>query len=97
MDISSNGMGPIRDFIKTNSMDQSYRSMQKGRSQTTPSLDSVTISDRGLDLARIKDAVLSAPDVREEKVAATQEAVAQGSYNMSPVEIAKAILASRMR
>jgi negative regulator of flagellin synthesis FlgM len=97
MDIPSSGTGPIRDLLKIGSMDQSYRTVHKGPSQTSSSLDAAIISDRGLDLARIKDAVRNAPDVREEKVSAMRDALAQGNYNLSPVEIAKAILASRMK
>ncbi len=97
MGIPSNGVGSIRDSFKTASTDQPYRSAQKGQSQTPPSLDSAVISERGLDIARIEAAVMGAPEVREARVAALRSAVAQGSYSVSPVEIAKAMLASRMR
>lgn len=54
--------------------------------------DKLQISDAGKDLQVAKQAVSNAPDVREDKVAAIKNAMANGTYNVSGDDFASKIL-----
>ncbi len=94
MDISSSAMQPgrIREPHKAESADSPQQRVRwsGGRSRAA---DQATISERAQLLRRLREEMDASPDVREEKVAALQEAIEQGRYRPSAVEIAKAILA----
>lgn len=47
-----------------------------------------SISSRAKDAASIKAAADGAPDVREAKIAALRQRIAEGKYNVSPEEVA---------
>lgn len=98
MDISSSGRtqsGMLRDLHQVQELRQDKCRVQANDRQSR--CDEVIISGRGQLLQRLREAVQQSPDVRAEKVAALREAIQQGTYDISPVEIAKAILASRTR
>ncbi len=99
MDISSSSAtqsGNIRDSHKVQDLNQLQRNA--GGSARRPSgADEAVISDRGQLLQRLGDAVRDSTDIREDKVAELQAAIQQGRYQLSDMEIAKAILASRTK
>jgi len=57
-------------------------------------LDQVNLSGRGRVVARAAAAVYAVPDVREAKVASLRAAIAAGSYNPDPADVAARLLAS---
>ncbi|MGE3272446.1 MAG: flagellar biosynthesis anti-sigma factor FlgM [Chloroflexota bacterium] len=57
-----------------------------------PVSDSVEISDRSRELARARQAVDAAPDVRAEKVADIKKRIEDGTYTVSPHLLARKIL-----
>jgi negative regulator of flagellin synthesis FlgM len=57
-----------------------------------PSADSVTLSDNARSLAAARDAVKSAPDVREAKVADIKQRVDTGTYEVSARVLARKIV-----
>jgi negative regulator of flagellin synthesis FlgM len=61
------------------------------QSVRTPS-DSVEISDRSRELARARQAVDAAPDVRTDKVASIKKRIEDGTYSVSPQALASKIL-----
>jgi flagellar biosynthesis anti-sigma factor FlgM len=54
--------------------------------------DSVEISDRSRELARARQAVESAPEVRSEKVASIRKRIEDGTYSVSPELLARKML-----
>lgn len=56
------------------------------------SADSVEISDRSRELARARQAVDAAPDVRAERVAEIKKQLEEGTYSVSPELLAKKLL-----
>jgi negative regulator of flagellin synthesis FlgM len=64
-----------------------------GRHRTqAPTADSVTLSDSARSLAAARDAVKSAPDVRDAKVADIKQRVDTGTYEVSSRVLAKKIV-----
>jgi negative regulator of flagellin synthesis FlgM len=60
------------------------------QAQTVP--DQVSLSAEARTLAVARKAVESAPDVREEKIAAIRKRIENGTYNVSSEALAKSIL-----
>ena len=56
------------------------------------SSDSLEISDRSRELARARQAVDAAPDVRADKVAEIRKRIEDGSYSVSPELLARKML-----
>jgi negative regulator of flagellin synthesis FlgM len=56
------------------------------------SSDTVEISNRSRELARARQAVDAAPDVRSEKVAAIKKSIEDGTYSVSPQLLAQKLL-----
>jgi negative regulator of flagellin synthesis FlgM len=54
--------------------------------------DRVSLSNESRELQAAKDAVANVPDVREEKVAALQQAIESGSYEINPGDIAEKMI-----
>ena len=54
--------------------------------------DTVEISDRSRELARARQAVDAAPEVRSEKVAAIKKRIEDGTYSVSPELLARKLL-----
>jgi flagellar biosynthesis anti-sigma factor FlgM len=57
----------------------------------TPS-DTLEISDRSRELARARQAVEDAPDVRADKVAEIKQRIEDGTYSVSPELLARKLL-----
>jgi negative regulator of flagellin synthesis FlgM len=57
-----------------------------------PSSDTVEISDRSRELARARQAVEAAPDVRSDKVAEIKKRIDDGTYSVSPRLLAQKLL-----
>jgi negative regulator of flagellin synthesis FlgM len=62
--------------------------------RASSSADSLSVSDRGRVMAVASLAVRSAADVRADRVAALKAAIADGTYNADPREIAARLLAA---
>jgi flagellar biosynthesis anti-sigma factor FlgM len=54
--------------------------------------DSVTLSDGARALASAREAVKAAPDVRQEKVSAIKQSVADGTYQVNSSVLARRML-----
>jgi negative regulator of flagellin synthesis FlgM len=61
-------------------------------SQKQAGSDQVSLSAEARTLAGARKAVQSAPDVREDKVAAIKQRIADGTYNVSSEALAQSIL-----
>ena len=55
--------------------------------------DGVSFSDEARQLAAARQAVASAPDLREEKVSAIKQSIADGTYSVSPDVLARKMIA----
>lgn len=78
-----------------NQVSQIYRatgSAKTGKSQKNSGSDKVEISSFGKAYQTAKQAVASAPDVREDKVADIRERIQNGTYDVSPEDFAEKIL-----
>jgi negative regulator of flagellin synthesis FlgM len=64
-------------------------------SQGQAGSDRVSLSAAARTLAGARKAVGSAPDVREDKVAAIKQRIADGTYNVSPEALAQSLLKKR--
>lgn len=56
--------------------------------------DSLEISQTGKDMQVAKTAVAAAPDVREDRILAIKNAIANGTYGVSDEELANKLLES---
>ncbi len=54
--------------------------------------DEVTLSDKALEMQKLLRQVQATPDVRADKVAEIKKALDNGTYTVSPADIAKKIL-----
>ena len=73
------------------------RSSSESQAKTDPqsvrsSSDTVEISDRSRELARARQAVDAAPDVRADKVAEIKKRIEDGTYTVSPHLLAQKLL-----
>ncbi|MCC7370284.1 MAG: flagellar biosynthesis anti-sigma factor FlgM [Chloroflexi bacterium] len=57
-----------------------------------PASDTVEISDRSRELARARQAVDEAPEVRAERVADIKKRIEDGTYSVSPQMLARKLL-----
>jgi negative regulator of flagellin synthesis FlgM len=57
-----------------------------------PAGDTLEISDRSRELARARQAVEDAPDVRADKVAEIKQRLEDGTYSVSPELLARKLL-----
>lgn len=99
MDISSSNPtqnGAIRDMPKVHELDQAQRRVREG-GYRRGAADEAIISDRAQLLKKLGEAVRDSSEVREDRVAELRTAIEQGRYQVSEMEIAKAILASRAK
>lgn len=58
------------------------------------SSDTVEISDRSRELARARQAVDAAPDVRADRVAEIKKQIEAGTYSVSPEQLASKLMGS---
>jgi negative regulator of flagellin synthesis FlgM len=58
------------------------------------SSDSLEISDRSRELARARQAVDAAPDVRADRVAEIKKRIEDGTYSVSPEALARKLMGS---
>lgn len=65
---------------------------ERVRQVADPAPDTVEISDRSRELARARQAVDAAPDVRSDKVAAIKKSIEDGTYSVSPQLLAQKLL-----
>ena len=74
------------------------RANNQGQAKTEPrgvrpsSADSLEISDRSRELARARQAVDAAPDVRADRVAEIKKQIEDGTYSVSPELLARKLL-----
>lgn len=61
---------------------------------TTSSLDQVSFSTVGKDMQVAKAALADVPDVREDKVSALRESIANGTYQVSAESFADKLMAA---
>lgn len=55
-------------------------------------VDRVTLSPEGLQLQRVLDAMGQIPDVREARIAALQQQIADGTYDRGITEVAQRLI-----
>lgn len=73
------------------SVKKSYNSGTTGAAST---MDQVSFSTVGKDIQVAKSALSSAPDVREDRVAALKESIANGTYQVGAESFADKLLAA---
>jgi negative regulator of flagellin synthesis FlgM len=62
------------------------------KSDIRPASDTVEISDQARELARARQAVDAAPEVRSDKVASIRKRIQDGTYSVSPELLARKLL-----
>lgn len=81
-----------------NMVSQIYGSTGTKKTKTTGTpntgsfLDQVSLSSMGKDMQTAKTALANTPDVRESKIAALKERVANGTYDVSVDDFAQKLL-----
>lgn len=55
-------------------------------------LDRAELSAQALDYRKLKEAVLAAPETRDDRIRQIREALAGGNYNISPEDVATRML-----
>ncbi|AFV10803.1 flagellar biosynthesis anti-sigma factor FlgM [Thermacetogenium phaeum DSM 12270] len=55
-------------------------------------LDRAELSPQALDYRKIKEAVLAAPEIREDRVREIRDALAKGDYRVAPEDVAARML-----
>lgn len=61
-------------------------------SENVPASDSSGITNSARELSQAREVVEASPEVRAEKVAALKAAIANGTYDADPREIARSLL-----
>ncbi|MHB0912633.1 MAG: flagellar biosynthesis anti-sigma factor FlgM [Armatimonadota bacterium] len=71
-----------------------YKTLATGKTQVAPSFgsDRLTISKLASEVQGVKQHIAEIPNVREEKVQALKESIADGSYMVSGRELAGAMI-----
>ena len=72
--------------------ERSAENQPKDQERVRPASDSVEISDLARELAKARQAVDAAPDVRADKVAAIKKRIEDGTYSVSPELLARKLL-----
>lgn len=78
-----------------NSVNQIYKANQAYKTQTADKAydsDRFEMSQTGKDMQTAKAAVAAAPDVRADKVAAIKERIANGTYNITGMDLANKLV-----
>jgi flagellar biosynthesis anti-sigma factor FlgM len=94
----------VQNDNKTSVLDSLVRSSQVKSSKDTANsakvdgnaTDTVELSSRKEEIQRIKDRVMAAPDVRQEKVDKVQAELSAQTYNPKGELVAKSILKSQL-
>lgn len=82
------GQAAARRAERANNQAQTKTDPQNVRSSS----DSLEISDRSRELARARQAVDAAPDVRADRVAEIKKRIEDGTYSVSPELLARKLL-----
>lgn len=82
------GQAAARRAERANNQAQAKADPQSTRSSS----DSLEISDRSRELARARQAVDAAPDVRADRVAEIKQRIEDGTYSVSPELLARKLL-----
>ena len=82
------GQAAARRAERANTQAQAKTDPQSTRSSS----DSLEISDRSRELARARQAVDAAPDVRADRVAEIKKRIEDGTYSVSPELLAHKLL-----
>jgi negative regulator of flagellin synthesis FlgM len=86
-DPAISGQSAVRRTDRT-----SGETQQKPDAGVRPASDTVEISDQARELARARQAVDAAPDVRTDKVASIKKRISDGTYSVSPELLARKLL-----
>jgi len=89
MDISKTRGIKGTELSKTETVTKQVTKSPKSASE---SIDAVTLSGEGQDVARLVAKAQSLPDVRNEKVAAVQNAIESGTYKIEGKKVAEKLL-----
>ena len=69
---------------------------QKDTAKTGSSADNVQLSERSLEIVRVKEAVASAPEIRQDKVDELKARLADGTYEAEAEEIADRLIKAHL-
>ena len=97
MNVSNNGpIGPngVSNRAQIRAVGPQYQKAADATSRRDDS-DGIELSEEAKLLQKMSEQTGQTDEVRDKKVAELKAAVAEGRYPLSPVEIAKALLASR--
>jgi negative regulator of flagellin synthesis FlgM len=97
----SDPLGRLRGLLdRIQQQDQASSSRESGQGAGADgaagaSKDSVTVSSRAQELAALREAIESSPDVRRELVSKLQEEISSGRYRVDGNRIANGLLEER--
>src|SRR4051794_10063538 len=85
--------GGARDSAAVNGTDGDVAAPASGSgAERGAPADRIEISAAAREAARVRDIVTNTPDVREDKIAPIQQKLADGTYQVSPDQIANKLL-----
>ena len=91
-----NGASPLISSTSTSTTQRvdSAQASERAQKPVGDHLDSdrLELSSRGREVTRFKEMVLSAPDIREEKVDQIQKGIEAGTYNVKADTIAEKLI-----
>lgn len=79
-------------YLRTQKVQRQEAQEKDAAGVKTDTKDTINLSGRSRELRGIKEGIEKLPDVRAEKVDKLKEAVANGTYTIDPVKIAKKML-----
>ena len=82
--------------VKTG-IDRAKEPAKKTTDQADSPVDNVQLSEQSHEIVRIKEAVETAPEIRQDKVDAVKARLADGSYEVDSEEVADRILTSSLQ
>jgi flagellar biosynthesis anti-sigma factor FlgM len=82
----------IGEAAATRRADRTPSDVARAADSDRPRGDTLEISDKARELAKARQAVDSAPDVRSEKVADIKKRIEDGTYSVSPKILARKLL-----
>lgn len=74
--------------LKTNAQANSASDRMQGTAVNSSAVDTVSLTDTATQLQSLQQTLADAPVVNNDRVSALKAAIAEGSYNVDPAELA---------
>lgn len=92
IDINSVGNGQIKTADNRKMEQSESQKTTNNPEQSSPSKDSVALTDRAKDLQALQTKIAESPVVDTEKVASIKQAIAEGNYQINADKLAEKLL-----